>query len=63
MRLKIGSLQKMAPFEIASLANLVSTDVSVEEALAWIPSLTQYDDESLVLALEYISNAKSRLEL
>ena len=63
MRLNDDSLQKMHKFEIASLANLVSGDTTPEEAIAWIPSLSIYDDESLLLALEYISKAKSRLEL
>ena len=58
-----GSLQKLHPFEVASLANLVAGDTTPEEAIAWIPSLSLYDDESLILALEYISRAKSRLEL
>ena len=57
-----GSLQKLHGFEIASLANLIAGDTTPEEAIAWIPSLSMYDDESLLLALEHISKVKSRLE-
>jgi hypothetical protein len=63
MRLSDGTLQRLHKFEVASLANLVGVDTTQEEAIAWIPSLSLYDDESLNLALEYVSKAKSRLEL
>ena len=55
--------RKLHSFEIASLANLVVAGTTPEEAIAWVPSLSMYEDEYIVQALECISRAKSRLEL
>ena len=57
------TLQRLHTYEIASLANLAGGDTTPEEAIAWIPSLALYDDDSISMALEHISKAKSRLEL
>ena len=57
------TLQRLHTYEIASLANLAGGDTTPEEAIAWIPSLAVYDDDSISMALEHISKAKSRLEL
>ena len=55
------TLQNLHTYEIASLANLAGSDTTPEEAIAWIPSLALYDEDSISLALEKVSKAKLRL--
>ena len=59
---KDGDLTKLHPFEVAQLANLIQGEgVSVEEALAWLPSLDRFEEASLQQALDVVSRARSRM--
>jgi hypothetical protein len=51
------------PFEIASLANLIkSDDTSVEETLSWIPSLSRFDEDQVMRAVEVVVEAKMKID-
>ena len=54
---------KLHGFEISSLSNLIASEASIEEAIAWVPSLNRFDEESLNTALDVIIKAKSRLKV
>lgn len=50
---------KLHPFEIASLANLMSKDSEPEEARALIPSLRRFSDDVLAEILGVINEARA----
>lgn len=56
---KDGELSKLHRFEIAQLANLMLENGTVEEALAWIPSLSRFEESSIQQALDIISRARA----
>lgn len=61
LRDRAQQTMRLHQFEIASLANLIAREASTEEAIAWIPSLTRFDEESLNEALDKIKEARSRM--
>ena len=48
-------------FEVAHMASLMPADCTVEEALAWVPSLARFEETSIEQALGLITVAKSRI--
>mmetsp|Transcript_429 Transcript_429/g.815 ORF Transcript_429/g.815 Transcript_429/m.815 type:complete len:153 (-) Transcript_429:208-666(-) len=56
-----GKMARLHEFEVAQLANLAPYNCEVEEALAWIPSLSRFEEESIQQVLELIYRVKSRI--
>jgi hypothetical protein len=69
-----GQRAPLHMFEVAQLANLIpqvtpppflphmdQNSDDTEEALAWIPSLARFEDESILEVLSLINRAKSRI--
>ena len=50
------------PFEIAQLSNLVVTEIGVDEAVTWIPSLGNIEETALTRILENLAECKDELQ-
>jgi hypothetical protein len=61
-RCRDQSMRNLHMFEVAQLGNLIATEATVDEVVAWIPSLANLDEHELEKVLEEIANAKSRLQ-
>lgn len=55
---KDGELTKLHPFEVAQLANLVLEGGTVQEVVAWLPSLDRFQEASLQQALDIVLRAR-----
>mmetsp|Transcript_21633 Transcript_21633/g.36398 ORF Transcript_21633/g.36398 Transcript_21633/m.36398 type:complete len:153 (-) Transcript_21633:168-626(-) len=55
---KSGEFTKLHPFEVAQLANLMLESGTIDEALAWLPSLDRFQEASLQQALDIVSRAR-----
>jgi hypothetical protein len=53
--------EKLHSYELITLSNLITSDCSTEEAMAWVPSLCRFDEESLNVALQKIIECKAKL--
>ena len=56
-----GDDMELHSFEVASLMNLVATDMSVEEATALIPSLSRFPEAAIDDILELIRMTMIRI--
>ncbi len=53
---------QLHPFEVSSLASLVSADgAEPEEAIAWIASLVRFEEDDIAIAINVVSNAKRNI--
>mmetsp|Transcript_5716 Transcript_5716/g.5914 ORF Transcript_5716/g.5914 Transcript_5716/m.5914 type:complete len:152 (-) Transcript_5716:42-497(-) len=56
-----GVTDKLHKYEVASIANLIPQDSTVDEVTDWIPSLTRYDEDQIQQILEKVSRIKSKV--
>ena len=56
---KDKEVTNLHPFEVAQLANLMMENGTIEEALAWLPSLGRFEEESIQEALDIVSRARA----